>query len=111
MASSARDGSRPKITWQMSWLRTRAALSGGNVGAGALFVLQWLFPQLEVGRQISDSINHIDFVTTVPGYMLAFLLFAGAMQVDLGEMRRRWAGVAALATLGVAGSIIVVGIG
>jgi CPA1 family monovalent cation:H+ antiporter len=88
-----------------------AMLIAGLVGASALFVLQWLFPQFEVGRQISDYINHIDFVTTVTGYMLAFLLFAGAMQVDLGEMRRRWAAVAALATLGVAGSIIVVGIG
>ena len=88
-----------------------AMLIAGLVGASALFVLQWLFPQFEVGRQISDYINHIDFVTTVTGYMLAFLLFAGAMQVDLGEMRRRWASVAALATLGVAGSIIIVGIG
>jgi CPA1 family monovalent cation:H+ antiporter len=88
-----------------------AMLIAGLVGASALFVLQWLFPQFEVGRQISDYINHIDFVTTVTGYMLAFLLFAGAMQVDLGEMRRRWAAVAALATLGVAGSIIIVGIG
>jgi CPA1 family monovalent cation:H+ antiporter len=88
-----------------------AMLIAGLVGALALFILQWLFPQFAVGRQISDYINHIDFVTTVTGYMLAFLLFAGAMQVDLGEMRRRWAGVAALATLGVAGSIIIVGIG
>jgi len=88
-----------------------ARLIAGLVGASALFVLQWLFPQFEVGRQISDYINHINFVTTVTGYMLAFLLFAGAMQVDLSEMRRRWASVAALATLGVAGSIIIVGIG
>lgn len=88
-----------------------AMLIAGLVGASGLFVLQWLFPQFEVGRQISEYINHIDFVTTVTGYMLAFLLFAGAMQVDLGEMRRRWASVAALATLGVAGSIIIVGIG
>jgi len=88
-----------------------AMLIAGLVGASALFVMQWLFPQFEVGRQISDYINHIDFVTTVTGYMLAFLLFAGAMQVDLSEMRRRWASVAALATLGVAGSIIIVGIG
>ena len=88
-----------------------AMLIAGLAGAGALFVLQWGFPRFEVGRQISDYINHIDFVTTVTGYMLAFLLFAGAMQVDLGEMRRRWASIAALATLGVAGSIIIVGIG
>lgn len=88
-----------------------AMLIAGLLGAGALFTLQGFFPQFEVGRQISDYINHIDFVTTVTGYMLAFLLFAGAMQVDLGEMRRRWASIAALATLGVAASIVVVGFG
>ena len=88
-----------------------AMLIAGLLGAGALFTLQGFFPQFEVGRLISDYINHIDFVTTVTGYMLAFLLFAGAMQVDLGEMRRRWASIAALATLGVAASIVVVGFG
>ena len=51
----------------------------------------------------SATVSRIDFVTTVVGIMLPFLLFAGAMQVDLGEMRRRWLSVGALATLGVAG--------
>ena len=88
-----------------------AMLIAGLAAAGLLFVLQRLFPEFEGWREVSDYINRIDFVTTVTGYMLAFLLFAGAMQVDLAEMRKRWASVGALATLGVAGSIIVVGIG
>ena len=88
-----------------------AMLIAGLAAAGLLFALQRLFPEFEGWREVSDYINRIDFVTTVTGYMLAFLLFAGAMQVDLAEMRKRWASVGALATLGVAGSIIVVGIG
>src|SRR6185295_6446807 len=88
-----------------------AMLMAGLAGAALLFTLQWLFPSFAGGREISDYINHIDFVTTVTGYMLAFLLFAGAMQVDLGEMRKRWLSVGALATLGVAGSIVIVGFG
>ena len=88
-----------------------AMLIAGLAAAGLLFALQRLFPGFEGWREVSDYINRIDFVTTVTGYMLAFLLFAGAMQVDLAEMRKRWASVGALATLGVAGSIIVVGIG
>jgi len=88
-----------------------AMLIAGLVAALLIFTVQSAFPQFEVGRQISGFIDHIDFVSTVTGYMLAFLLFAGAMQVDLGEMRRRWASVGALATLGVAGSIVIVGIG
>src|SRR5580698_3272286 len=60
---------------------------------------------------IITTVSRIDFVTTVVGIMLPFLLFAGAMQVDLGEMRRRWLSIGALATLGVAGSVLIVGVG
>ncbi len=60
---------------------------------------------------IIGTVSRIDFVTTVVGIMLPFLLFAGAMQVDLGEMRRRWLSIDALATLGVAGSVLIVGVG
>jgi CPA1 family monovalent cation:H+ antiporter len=60
---------------------------------------------------IIGTVSRIDFVTTVVGIMLPFLLFAGAMQVDLGEMRRRWLSIGALATLGVAASVVVVGVG
>jgi CPA1 family monovalent cation:H+ antiporter len=88
-----------------------AMLIAGLLGAILLVALQGFFPGFELGRQISDTINHVDFVATVTGYMLAFLLFAGAMQVDLGELRLRWASVGALATLGVAASIGIVGAG
>jgi CPA1 family monovalent cation:H+ antiporter len=88
-----------------------AMLIAGFAGAGLLFALQRLFPQFEGWKEVSDYINRIDFVSTVTGYMLAFLLFAGAMQVDLAEMRKRWMPVSALATFGVAASIGIVGTG
>jgi CPA1 family monovalent cation:H+ antiporter len=88
-----------------------AMLIAGFAGASLLFALQRLFPQFEGWREVSDYINRIDFVSTVTGYMLAFLLFAGAMQVDLAEMRKRWMSVSALATFGVAASIGIVGTG
>ena len=85
-----------------------AMLLAGLVAAAALFALQGLVPQFEA---IARYVNGIDFGSTVTGYMLAFLLFAGAMQVDLSEMRRRWLSIGALATLGVAGSVAIVGVG
>jgi CPA1 family monovalent cation:H+ antiporter len=88
-----------------------AMLIAGLLAAMVLFGSQALFPGFALGQQISDVINHVDFVDTVVGYMLAFLLFAGAMQVDVTELRRRWISVATLATLGVAGSIVFVGFG
>jgi len=88
-----------------------AMLIAGIAGALLLFALQWLFPGFGLLAQISGIVNRIDFSSTVTGYMLAFLLFAGAMQVDFNEMRRRWLSIGALATLGVAGSIVIVGFG
>src|ERR1700761_144577 len=88
-----------------------AMLLAGLAGALAVFALQWLVPQWAVLNEITRVVGGIDFAQTVTGYMLAFLLFAGAMQVDLSEFRRRWLSISALATLGVGGSIVVVGFG
>lgn len=88
-----------------------AMLLAGLAAAIVVSLSQWLVPEFGLAKQIVVAVNRIDFVGTVVGYMLAFLLFAGAMQVDLAEMRRRWVSISALATLGVAGSIVVVGFG
>lgn len=54
-------------------------------------------------------VQAIDFPQVLLQGMLSFLLFAGAMQVDLGALRRhRWP-VAALALAGTAASTLVVG--
>ena len=107
------------VVAMMGWLNAKtlklpngvAMLVTGLLAAAMLFILQRLFPQFSVFRQVTDYIDRIDFGSTVTGYMLAFLLFAGAMQVDLSEMRRRWMSIGALATLGVAASIVIVGFG
>ena len=88
-----------------------AMLLAGLVAAAVLYAAQTLFPNFAGLHDIAAYIDRIDFASTVTGYMLAFLLFAGAMQVDLREMRRRWFSIAALATLGVAASILIVGFG
>ncbi|MGA9796752.1 MAG: sodium:proton antiporter [Rhizomicrobium sp.] len=88
-----------------------AMMIAGLLGALILFAMQRLNLGAHIVAQIGDTVRHIDFAQTVVGYMLAFLLFAGAMQVDLTAMRNNWMSVAALATLGVAGSIVIVGFG
>lgn len=88
-----------------------AMLFAGVAAAALLFAVQWCLPGFQFVRNLSDYINHIDFVTTVTGYMLAFLLFAGAMQVDLSAMRQHAFAVGTLACLGVIGSILIVGYG
>src|SRR3569832_343485 len=88
-----------------------AMLVAGLFAAVAISLLQAFVPEFGLAKDITDTVNRIDFVDTVVGYMLAFLLFAGAMQTDLAEMQRRWLSIGALATLGVAGSIVIVGFG
>jgi hypothetical protein len=88
-----------------------AMLLLGIAGTLALYGMQLAWPRFTLLHQIESMVTGIDFVTAVLGYMLAFLLFAGAMQVDLEQMRKHWFSIGALATLGVAGSILIVGVG
>ncbi len=88
-----------------------AMLLAGLAGAGALATLNRLAPGLPGVSGAFAAVSGIDFSQTVLGYMLAFLLFAGAMQVDLSELRRRLLSVFTLATVGVGVSTIIVGLG
>lgn len=99
------------------WLNARtlklphavAMLFVGLLGALAVYGLSLLRPDLASG--VAAGLGRVDFPKTVLGYMLAFLLFAGAMQVDLPELRRRRIAVWTLATLGVLASTVIVGVG
>jgi CPA1 family monovalent cation:H+ antiporter len=100
-----------------AWLNARTAklphavamLFVGVACAALVIGLRALWP--EVGSGVAVAIAHVDFARTVLGYMLAFLLFAGATQVDLAELRRRRLSIWTLATLGVAASTVIVGTG
>jgi CPA1 family monovalent cation:H+ antiporter len=86
-----------------------AMLLVGLAGAVVLSLTQHAAPRV-VGP-VETILGQVNFPRTVLDYMLAFLLFAGAMQVDLGEMRRRRLSVWTLATLGVIASTVIVGFG
>ena len=88
-----------------------AMLVVGLTGALILAGLGRFGPTARVAESLVGSVSHIDFAKTVLGYLLGFLLFAGAMQVDLKELRRRTLSVGGLATLGVAASTVIVGVG
>ncbi|MFI4976918.1 MAG: cation:proton antiporter [Caulobacterales bacterium] len=99
------------------WLNVRtlklphgvAMLFVGIAGALILFALQRV--GLGGAAALTAAIGRFDFSRTVLGYLLGFLLFAGAMQVDLSELRRRRLAVWTLATLGVVASTGIVGLG
>lgn len=88
-----------------------AMMSAGVLGALGLYLLQTAIPPFwgfDVARGVLQRLN---FSEAVLGYMLAFLLFAGGMHVDLHELRLRVLPVWTLATLGVLASTLIVGSG
>jgi monovalent cation:H+ antiporter, CPA1 family len=76
-----------------------------------LIAIDALVPASNMRESFTSAIAQIDFFDTLMRGMLAFLLFAGALHVDLGELRNvRWP-VGVLASVGVLISTTVVGVG
>ena len=94
----------------LHWPSAAVMVIAGGLNAGLLLGFHHLAPQGGAGRVIA-AVAAVDFPKAVLSYMLGFLLFAGAMQVDLTELRRRRLAVWTLATLGVLASTTIVGVG
>ena len=68
-----------------------------------------LFPGLLLEATVRETLTEIEFHDTLMRGMLSFLLFAGALHVDLNPLLdRRWA-IASLATIGIVTSTAIVG--
>ena len=101
------------------WLNLRIAIlpqAAGLMVAGALasLVLVGLdaaIPAHTLGAALASIVGRVDFTALLMDGMLAFLLFAGALHVDLAALRARALPVAALACVGTALSTLVVGFG
>ena len=101
----------------VGWLNSRflglpagvAMVLAGTAAAAALLGARAMGALPEPAATALAALRAFDFPQTVLGWLLAFLLFAGAMQVDLAELRRRRLSVWSLATLGVLASTLLVG--
>ncbi len=58
---------------------------------------------------VADILRQIDFNQTLMHGMLSFLLFAGALHVDLAELRQRLPIIVSMATVGTIGSTFLIG--
>jgi monovalent cation:H+ antiporter, CPA1 family len=77
-------------------------LSLALIGLGAL--------GLGVRAAARDFLQHIHFGDALLTWMLGFLLFAGALTVDINELRRQWQVTTLLATVGTAASMFIVAV-
>jgi monovalent cation:H+ antiporter, CPA1 family len=82
------------------------------LGASLVLIgIEVALPDVALYESLTAMLRQIDFRETVLNGMLAFLLFAGALHVDLGILRERAWTVGLIATLGVVISTAVVGVG
>ncbi len=73
--------------------------------------LDALIPGLNVTAAIREQVIGIEFSEALLEGMLGLLLFAGALHVNLSDLRTQWAPVFLMATLGIALSTVIVGTG
>lgn len=76
-----------------------------------VLVLDIFLPQLGMADTARHVILGIDFSDALLEGMLGLLLFAGALHVKLADLRAQWKVVVLMATLGVALSTAIVGVG
>ena len=75
-----------------------------------LVAARHLLPGSWIDAPLADMLRRVDFTAVVMNGMLAFLIFAGALTLDLKALRRRAFTVATLAVVGTAVSTAVVGL-
>ena len=103
----------------IGWLNLRlfrlpngvAMLVVGLAATLALIGIDRIAPGLGVGQAVGALLRQVDFSTAVLRFMLAYLLFAGAMHVDFEALKQRGWTAAVLATAGVVISAAVIGAG
>jgi len=79
--------------------------------AVALRLVAAAFPGLMIDELLGKALARIDFAPLLLNLLLAFLLFAGALEVELDKLlERKWT-ILALATVGVFLSTLLVGFG
>lgn len=77
----------------------------------AILGLDALLPHLGMADQVRGVVESIDFSDALLEGMLGLLLFAGALHVKIADLRAQWRLVFLMATIGVALSTLVVGVG
>jgi CPA1 family monovalent cation:H+ antiporter len=75
----------------------------------AVLILDQVMPGLGFRTAVRAAVESIDFPDLLMQGMLSFLLFAGALHVNLDEMAQRGWAIGAMATIGILISTFVVG--
>jgi len=83
----------------------------GLLASLALIGVEIARPEVHLYEDLTVLLRQVDFRATVLNGLLAFLLFAGALHVDLSLLKRRAWPIGVMATAGVAISTALIGAG
>jgi CPA1 family monovalent cation:H+ antiporter len=106
------------LTAVFAWVNHRLLQLPSNVGlllmglAASLVLIgfELLLPNVAIFEDLHSFVETLNFSSALLNGMLAFLLFAGALQIDLSVLRDRAWTVGVMATLGVVISTIFIAI-
>jgi CPA1 family monovalent cation:H+ antiporter len=76
-----------------------------------IVVIDALLPDMGIEDTVRTTVTGVDFSQALLEGMLGLLLFAGALHVKLSDLQKQWSLILLMATLGVALSTLVFGIG
>ena len=82
----------------------------GALTAIGLMIANAFIPAITLGDWVADILRQLNFTETLLQGMLSFLLFAGALHVDLDRLKVAWLPVLLLSTVGVIVSTVLVGL-
>ena len=82
----------------------------GALTAIGLMIANAFIPAITLGEWVADILRQLNFTETLLQGMLSFLLFAGALHVDLDRLKVAWLPVLLLSTVGVIVSTVLVGL-
>lgn len=82
----------------------------GALAAGGLMLANAFIPGVTLDDWVANLLERMNFTETLLQGMLSFLLFAGALHVDLERLKSAWLPVLLLSTVGVIISTVLVGL-
>ncbi len=82
----------------------------GAIAAVGLLVANAVLPGITLDDTVARLLVEMNFTDTLLQGMLSFLLFAGALHVDLDRLKADWLPVLLLSTVGVLFSTVIVGL-
>ncbi|MGD9665449.1 MAG: cation:proton antiporter [Novosphingobium sp.] len=82
----------------------------GAIASIGLVIAEYFVPGITLDDWVANLLEELNFTDTLLQGMLSFLLFAGALHVDLDRLKANWLSVTLLSTVGVLISTALVGL-